>query len=308
MDIEHLREFVEFCMTMNFTAAAQELHLSQSSLTRHMQSLEQEIGTPLVLRGSMGMPNVLTPAGIRFREFAAKVVGQYEGVLADCRELAAAPDPVRIQDVRHVVNVISQLRRMLAAHGGQAGGFSFVKTLLPAFDALDRDEVDFALLFQPSPSISVLDIESFARTYASIPLNPEVLVALAPASSPFYARATITPEQLAGCTILRGDTPFFEETHQVIAAVFAREGYRLTFRTVGDRPLEGGAYPMADNDINLCTKRFAQYYADLDAEDFSILAVEGFEPTIFPFLVCRKDNRSPLVRALLEAFTSVETC
>jgi LysR family transcriptional regulator, transcription activator of glutamate synthase operon len=47
MDIEHLKEFVVLAQTGNFLEAADILYSSQSSLSKHIKSLELELGVPL---------------------------------------------------------------------------------------------------------------------------------------------------------------------------------------------------------------------------------------------------------------------
>ena len=297
MDIERMREFVEFSRTLNFTEAARSLHMSQPNLSKHIREMEREVGTDLVARGVMGAPNTLTTAGARFLDFSRAACAQYDTVVGECRDLAVAEDPVRIQDVRHVVNVTSQLRALMKEADVARADFTYVPADGVACDSLDQGIVDLALLFEADAEASRFHGEGRAETYGLIPLHPERLVALAGESNALYGRATVSLAELAPFNAMRGDTPFFEDASRAIAAVFASAGHRLTFRAYSDRPLAGGAYPMALGDVNICTERFAQYYRDLDAEDFSVLEIEDFQPLLYPFLVYRRDNESaPLVR------------
>ncbi|MCI0746799.1 MAG: LysR substrate-binding domain-containing protein [Verrucomicrobia subdivision 3 bacterium] len=50
MELRHLRYFVAVADTLNFTKAAETLHLAQPSLTRQIQNLEEEIGVRLLNR------------------------------------------------------------------------------------------------------------------------------------------------------------------------------------------------------------------------------------------------------------------
>lgn len=52
MDIELIREFVVLGKTLNFTKASKALNLDQSTLSRHLQSLEKSLAVPLVSRTS----------------------------------------------------------------------------------------------------------------------------------------------------------------------------------------------------------------------------------------------------------------
>lgn len=47
MEIQYLKEFVQLAARENFLEAADELFISQSSLSKHIKRLEKELGTPL---------------------------------------------------------------------------------------------------------------------------------------------------------------------------------------------------------------------------------------------------------------------
>jgi DNA-binding transcriptional LysR family regulator len=63
MDTGLLKSFMAVARLRSFTLAGQELHLSQSTVTAHIQVLERMLGTRLVDRLSSGA--VCTPAGER---------------------------------------------------------------------------------------------------------------------------------------------------------------------------------------------------------------------------------------------------
>ena len=61
MDLRALRYFVATAEELNITRAAEKLHMSQPPLSHQLHLLEEELGTPLFLRGHRRLQ--LTPEG-----------------------------------------------------------------------------------------------------------------------------------------------------------------------------------------------------------------------------------------------------
>lgn len=72
MEFRQLRYFLTLAEELNFNRAAVRLHISQPPLTRQIQQLERDFGTPLFSRTPRGVE--LTEAGRVFREDAQRLV------------------------------------------------------------------------------------------------------------------------------------------------------------------------------------------------------------------------------------------
>lgn len=300
VDIERMREFVELSRTMSFTEAAHELHMTQPNLSKHVRDMERELGATLVERGGVGGQSSLSVAGIRFLSYAKKAIVDYDTIVRECQKIEHAIPPLRIQDVRHVVNVFPQLR-MLMQETPEGINYAYVAFEGSACEALEGGMVDATVVLEPSASVEALRGEFPSEVYGVLPLAPEPLLAMVGTESPYYRHKSLTLKEIASGRILRGDNAFFDRASRSIGSVFAEMGCELSFAAYADHPFRGGAYPLEANDINICTQRFVQYYRDLDAEDFAALAIDGFEPFLYPFLVFRHDNNAPAVRVLAEA-------
>ena len=106
MDLRRLRLFLAVVDEGGFTAAARAVHVAQPAVSLAVRELEQELGTPLLVRSRAGVS--LTPAGealvaparqaLRDVETAAAAVAAVRGLVAGRLDIAALPtlaaDPV----------------------------------------------------------------------------------------------------------------------------------------------------------------------------------------------------------------------
>lgn len=86
MNILQLRYFMAVAQLENVSKAAAILHLSQSSLSKNIAKLEEELEIPLFDRN--GKKIKLNASGERFLESCAQIVRELDTALADIRQLA----------------------------------------------------------------------------------------------------------------------------------------------------------------------------------------------------------------------------
>ncbi len=99
MDIELARTFLEIVRTGSFVAAAERLHVTQTTVTARMQNLETQLGCRLFVRNRNGAS--LTDNGERFSMHASQLVQTWESAR---REL---PLPERVDSLLRVGGEIS---------------------------------------------------------------------------------------------------------------------------------------------------------------------------------------------------------
>lgn len=97
MDTSVFNEFISLAINKSFTATANKLNMSHSSLSRHIISLEKEFGTQLIVRSN---PITLTPAGKIVLERAANILAEIGGIRQDLKESCASiSGQIRVMDI-----------------------------------------------------------------------------------------------------------------------------------------------------------------------------------------------------------------
>jgi len=79
MTIEQLQSFLAIEKHLNFTVAAEELCISQSSLSKHIKALESEICVSLFSRSTRSIS--LTLAGLDFSVHARRIIEEYNKMI-----------------------------------------------------------------------------------------------------------------------------------------------------------------------------------------------------------------------------------
>ena len=85
MELRHLRYFVAIGEELNFTRAAERLHIAQPPLSQQIRQLEEELGVTLLQRNSR--PVRLTEAGELFLARARALLASLEAAVADTRRI-----------------------------------------------------------------------------------------------------------------------------------------------------------------------------------------------------------------------------
>lgn len=86
MQLDHIKEYLVLSETLNFSLSAERLFISQSTLSRHVQAMEKELGFSLVATSSHGVE--LTKAGALAVPAFRKMLNEYERYVNQCKNLA----------------------------------------------------------------------------------------------------------------------------------------------------------------------------------------------------------------------------
>ena len=86
MELRHLRYYIAVADALNFTRAAEKLHVAQPALSKQVQDLEDEIGVDLFKRSQRGV--TLTAEGRLFLDEARNIVAAADSAVLKTRALA----------------------------------------------------------------------------------------------------------------------------------------------------------------------------------------------------------------------------
>ena len=101
MEIRVLRYFLTIAREGSITSAAEQLHITQPNLSKHMMELEREIGVELIDRKTYGKNRpVLSEAGKYFFEEMSYIETSIQGTVKRCRALGSSGiRDVRVQEI-----------------------------------------------------------------------------------------------------------------------------------------------------------------------------------------------------------------
>ena len=139
---------------MSFTAGAQALTVSQSSMSRHVSSLEDLIGRPLFERGTAGLK--LTPAGSILLPVVSKCLDRMEQTINTIRNKDLASRPLRLHIPPSLLyqSALPLLRDFHMEHPDIR-----IDVTTSNVTGAPRDDVDMAIVFdRPNVDNTVADL------------------------------------------------------------------------------------------------------------------------------------------------------
>lgn len=158
IDVSALRSFVVLATVRRYSAAARELNISPSGLTKRIQTLERQLGTSLIIRDHGGVGG-LTPAGKTLMQGAAGLLDAFEKISRSIRRDAGPALRIALQGLDPFVAERRQMRAaalaVRAVHPGTSIKFSLLGYREPA-DALRNGWADLALTALPPPDGDVV--------------------------------------------------------------------------------------------------------------------------------------------------------
>jgi DNA-binding transcriptional LysR family regulator len=220
LELRHLRYFVAVAEELNFSRAADRLHMAQPPLSVAIRQLEQELGAELLLRTTREVR--LTEAGSAFLDGARRTLAEL--------------DRARVSAQRAAAGEIGQLRV----------GFSWSARFetLPAIGrAFRASHPDVSLLTEemwnarmlPALQSGTIDLAialcpEVAGELSYLPLRSEPVIALLARSHPLAGRGTIELRELAEERFLMFPRELAPRLYEFMTSLCRRAGFEPIVR------------------------------------------------------------------------------
>ena len=194
-----VRAFEAVARHLNFRAAAEELYLTQSAVSRQIQSLEEELGAVLFLRGTRRV--ALTQAGTLLLRAVEPMLDRLDGAVRQIRE-AQGRRVVTVSTFASFATLwlIPRLEAFQREHPQIDIRVSATDNIV-APDGSDGGQVDVALRYCRPEQATPDSVRMFDEVVA--PMVSPVLLERARVSGP----PLLAPEDLAGHTLMEEDNP-----------------------------------------------------------------------------------------------------
>lgn len=186
MDLHHLRVFQSAARNGGFTRAAEQLHLSQSTISQHIKQLEDELGCPLFLR--TGKRVLVTEAGSLLLQHADRIFRDVENAEMAVHELSS----MQRGTVRFGVGATTLIYRLPKVLGEYRKRFPEIDLVVETatteslLQSVRSHALDVALVMSPVPTAGL--------TIA--PLGREELVIVVQRDHPLCRRKSLDPAHL----------------------------------------------------------------------------------------------------------------
>ena len=189
MELRILRYFLTVAKTGNVTRAAEQLHITQPTLSRQLMELEQSLGATLFTRGSRNQKLILTEEGLFLRQRAEEILALADRTQAEFESGGdlVGGDVFLGAGETHAVRWLARTARSLQQRYPQirmhisSGDSALVK------EQLEAGLIDFGLVLGPADS----------SQYGCLPLPcRDVWGALLRKDDPLAARERIQAQNL----------------------------------------------------------------------------------------------------------------
>lgn len=193
MELRVLRYFLAVAREESITAAANQLHVTQPTLSRQLMDLEEELGKPLFLRGNRRI--TLTEEGRFLRKRAQEIIDLTDKTEAEFNDI----DGMIAGDVHigagetQAIRLLAKTARRLRIEQPHIHYQLFSGNADDVTEKLDKGLLDFGIVIEP---VDISKYDSLQLPYR------DVWGVLMRKDAPLTQKDAVTPSDLAGLPLL----------------------------------------------------------------------------------------------------------
>lgn len=199
MELRVLNYFLAVAREENFTKAAQQLHLTQPTLSRQIADLEQELGVKLFIRSNHNI--ILTEEGMILKRRAQEILSLADKTKRDFMQKEEALSGTisigsgEFCSTEYLAKIIAQFRKQYpnVKYEIYSGNASNIR------DYIERGFLDIGLMSEP------IDMRKY--NFLDMPIKEQWGV-FVPINSRLSEKESISPEDLAGMSVVTATGDF----------------------------------------------------------------------------------------------------
>ncbi|HWK77744.1 LysR substrate-binding domain-containing protein [Microbacterium sp.] len=215
MELRRIRYFIAVAEELNFSRAAERLHIAQPPLSTQIKQLEQELGVTLFERTSRGV--LLTHAGQTLLADARRIVPQLDHAFDVTRRAGHGPtERLTIGFIPSAMNV--ELPRLLRSYSDTHPNVSVFLRELPSHSVLQglvSNELDLGLIYLPLDDAAI----------ETKPLRRERIVLAVPDFHHLAARSSAALTEIASEPLVSPDRDQVSGLHDTVLKACRNAGF-----------------------------------------------------------------------------------
>lgn len=300
MELDHLREFLVFAKTLNYSAAAKELYIAQPTLSQHIAKLSQEVGQPLVSQKGAAH---LTPAGNVLLLYAQSITAEYEKMMDTFSQMGEQPaEAVRVLDVRISLDIAPAIRAIRRDCPEMPFRVEYEGDKLlfekGEFQLLDEGLVDVSFVICPGDYRDSFPPDVLEQ-YEFVPLPPLRGLVVMSNNHPLAQKPLLSAADMTGLNAVVVKTPFWQSSEKSLLEVLGRHG--VVLKTMSGSARAKWEVPAYDlNFVSLTFEDSVKLNPVSLGDDLAAMGFDDLDFSVLPYGIYRKDNPNRALPLFIE--------
>lgn len=219
MELTHLRYFIQLAATLNFSEAARQLYITQSTLSQSIRQTEEYLGIPLFER--IGKKVYLTEAGKEFLPYAEQAIYSVKTGIQRLRDIQNIyKGELRIGVIYSLCPIISECAaRFTEKYTDVKLSFVQSSSIYELMEMVHSHHIDLALSYTHK-TVSLSPLITTANLF-SVPL-----CLIVKCKSPYAARQSMTLKEIEDLNLVLLDNKTY--LRKIIEKTTMKNSIRLT--------------------------------------------------------------------------------